>query len=106
MHTLNNDYTVWPLNIPFRHLEDLYGKSVVIVLETLPYGDNIGLKKLGSLLIIFSDNWFFEQKSKWHSGYLVKNGFFLKSRNQNSNFGWSFIKKGHFKQNKNGQCCH
>ena len=39
-------HTVWPINIRFGYLEDFYGKSVVIVLETLPYDDNIGLKKL------------------------------------------------------------
>ena len=39
-------------------------KTVVIVLETLPYDDNIRPKKLRSLLIIFSENWFSEQKSE------------------------------------------
>ena len=46
----------WPINIRFRYLEDVYEESIVIVLETIPYNDNIGLKKLESLLAIFSEN--------------------------------------------------
>ena len=53
-------------------------KTVVIVLEILPYDDNIRPKKLRPLLIIFSENWFSEQKSEWHSGCLVKSRFFQK----------------------------
>ena len=53
-------YTEWPINIRFVYLEDSYEESIVIVLETLPHDDNIGSKKLWSLLIIFSENGFLE----------------------------------------------
>ena len=43
-------YTGWPINIRFRYLEDVYEESIVIVLETIPYNDNIGLKIVGVII--------------------------------------------------------
>ena len=55
---------LWPIlyiyNVGHKYVLRLNGslqeKTVAIVIETLPYDDNIGPKKLGSLLIIFSEN--------------------------------------------------
>ena len=43
----NEKSTEWPKNIHFIYLEDVYEESIVLVLETLSYDDNIGSKKLG-----------------------------------------------------------
>ena len=39
--------TEWPINIRFSYIGDFYEKSIVIVLETLPYDGIIMTKTLG-----------------------------------------------------------
>ena len=56
--------TVWAVNIRFRHLEDFYGNTAVIGLETLSYDDNIRPKS-------YDHYW----------SFLVRIGFWRKIRN-------------------------